>query len=262
MGGSRRRGPRRKRVGKVSCYQHHGAWWVYYKEGQRQVRRRVGDQTLAEQVAAQVNAQLATAVPTMFSFTPLTVGELCRQFLEDHEHIRRSSLATIRRYRAALKHLEDFASEGDLSGLGRRRSFLIRAPFSRILGTLICETVISEWVCRGNQPWRRLIGQALRNEPFLTRRPAPLEWGHGELAGYQKPNGCPSTCESPPMNRTTRHTLVAFTAALQFVEIEERVRRALLEHAERGRCPADHAAAGPHLGQDVEIAVAARDGTS
>ena len=116
MGGSRRRRPRRKRVGKVSCYQHHGAWWVYYKEGQRQVRRRVGDQTLAEQVAAQVNAQLATAVPTMFSFTPLTVGELCRRFLDDHEHIRRSSLATIRRYRAALKHLEDFATQSGGQG--------------------------------------------------------------------------------------------------------------------------------------------------
>jgi integrase len=103
-------------VGKVSCYQHHGAWWVYYKEGQRQVRRRVGDQTLAEQVAAQVNAQLATAVPTMFSFTPLTVGELCRRFLDDHEHIRRSSLATIRRYRAALKHLEDFATQSGGQG--------------------------------------------------------------------------------------------------------------------------------------------------
>ena len=47
----------------------------------------------------------------MFSFTPLTVGELCRQFLDDHEHIRRSSLATICRYRAALKHLEDFATQ-------------------------------------------------------------------------------------------------------------------------------------------------------
>lgn len=60
-------------------------------------------------MAAQVNAQLATAVPTMFSFTPLTVGELCRQFLDDHEHIRQSSLATIWRYLAALKHLEDVA---------------------------------------------------------------------------------------------------------------------------------------------------------
>lgn len=112
MGASRRRRPRRKRVGRVSCYYHHGAWWVYYRDGQQQVRRRVGDdETLADQVAAQVNAQLATSAPTMFSFTPVTVRELCRQFLDDHEHIRRSSLATIRRYRAALSHLTDFAGQ-------------------------------------------------------------------------------------------------------------------------------------------------------
>lgn len=112
MASSRRRKPRRKRVGRVSLYLHHGAWWVYYRDGQQQVRRRIGeDETLADQVAAQVNAQLATAAPTMFSFTPLTVSELCRRFLDDHEHIQRSSLATIRRYRAALQHLEQFATK-------------------------------------------------------------------------------------------------------------------------------------------------------
>jgi len=81
MAGSRRRKPRRKRVGRVSLYHHHGAWWVYYRDGQQQVRRRIGeDEALADQVAAQVNAQLASAAPTMFSFTPLTVSELCRRF--------------------------------------------------------------------------------------------------------------------------------------------------------------------------------------
>ena len=103
MASSRRRKPRRKRIGQVSYYLHHGGWWVYYKDGERQVRRRAGDdEALAEQVAAQVNAQLATAAPTMFSFTPLTVPELCQQFLDHHEHVLRSSLATIRRYRAGL----------------------------------------------------------------------------------------------------------------------------------------------------------------
>ena len=110
MGTSRRRKPRRKRVGRVSLYHHHSAWWIYYRDGRQQVRRRIGkDKSLAEQVAAQVNAQLASSAPTMFSFTPLTVSELCPRFLEHHEHIQRSSLATIRRYRAALRHLEQFA---------------------------------------------------------------------------------------------------------------------------------------------------------
>jgi hypothetical protein len=44
-------------VGRVSYYLHHGSWWVYYLDGQRQVRRRVGDdEKLAAQTAAQVNA--------------------------------------------------------------------------------------------------------------------------------------------------------------------------------------------------------------
>ena len=90
---------------------HHGSWWVYYLDGKRQVRRRTGpDEKVAEQLAAQVNAQLTTAAPTMFSFAPVTVPELCRRFLDHHEHVLRSSLATIRRYRAALKHFEDFSS--------------------------------------------------------------------------------------------------------------------------------------------------------
>jgi integrase len=107
----RRRRPRRKRIGKVSYYLHHGAWWLYYLDGERQVRRRIGpDEQAAEQLAAQLNAQVTTTAPTMFSFSPLAVPELCQQFLDHHEHVLRSSVATIRRYRSALKHLEDFAA--------------------------------------------------------------------------------------------------------------------------------------------------------
>ncbi len=97
-----KRGRRRKRVGSVSCYSHHGSCWVYYREGERQVRRRTGpDEQTAAAIAAQVNAQLATAAPTMFSFQPLAVPELSGQFLDHHEHVLRSSAATIRRYRSA-----------------------------------------------------------------------------------------------------------------------------------------------------------------
>ena len=100
-----------KRLGRVSYFFHHGSWWVYYLEGQQQVRRRIGeDEKLAEQIAAQVNAQLITAAPTMFAFTPVAVGELCQRFLEHHEQVLRSSLATVNRYRTALKHLEDFVA--------------------------------------------------------------------------------------------------------------------------------------------------------
>ena len=113
MRAARKRRPRRRRIGKVSYYFHHGSWWVYYLDGQRQVRRRTGpDEEAAEAIAAQVNAQLTTSAPTMFSFAPLTVPELCQRFLDHHEHVLRSSLATVRRYRTAIQHLENFASRG------------------------------------------------------------------------------------------------------------------------------------------------------
>jgi len=108
--GRKRRAPRRKRIGNVSYYIHHGAWHLYYREAQKQVRRRVGEsEDVAAQAAAQVNAQLAVAAPTLFSFTPLPIGELRTKFLDYHEHVLRSSLATVSRYRAATQHLENFA---------------------------------------------------------------------------------------------------------------------------------------------------------
>jgi len=105
-----RRGKRRrKRVGRVSYYWHHGAWHLYYRDGNRQVRRRVGtDEQVAARVAAETNAQLGSHLPTLFSFTPTTGAELQRGFLEHHEFVRRSSLATVARYRTATQHLVDF----------------------------------------------------------------------------------------------------------------------------------------------------------
>jgi integrase len=109
--GRARRQPKRQRVGQVSYYLHHGAWHVYYRDGQRQVRRRVADNEVqARQVAAQLNAQLACSAPTQFSFSPVSVAELRRRFLDHHELVLASSLATVRRYEAATKHLENYAS--------------------------------------------------------------------------------------------------------------------------------------------------------
>src|SRR6516165_3625190 len=109
----RKRGPSpRFRVGKVSVYRHHGAWWLYYRDGGRPVRRKVAaDRPDAEQVAAQVNAQLTSGAPTLLAFSPLGVADLRQQFLDYHEHVLQSSLATVRRYRAATRHLEDFAGQ-------------------------------------------------------------------------------------------------------------------------------------------------------
>ena len=109
----RKRGPAaRLRVGKVSVYAHHGAWWLYYRDGGQPVRRKVAEtRPEAEQVAAQVNAQLNSGAPTLLAFTPVTVPELRQRFLDYHESVLKSSMGTVRRYRAATRHLEDFVGQ-------------------------------------------------------------------------------------------------------------------------------------------------------
>jgi integrase len=59
----------------------------------------------AKQLAAQVNAQLAVGAPAATSFTPVSVPELRRLWLDHHEHVLRSSVHTINRYRTATDHL-------------------------------------------------------------------------------------------------------------------------------------------------------------
>jgi len=106
-----RKRPCRKRVGRVSYYQHHGGWYLYYQQDGEPIRKRVADsEEAAAQLAAQVNAQLSSGAPTPFAFEPVSVPELRRQFLDYHEHVLGSSLATVRRYRAATRHLENFAT--------------------------------------------------------------------------------------------------------------------------------------------------------
>ena len=61
----------RTRVGRVSVYAHHKSWWIYYRDAGRVVRRKVAaTRADAEQVAAQINAQLAMNAPTLVGFTP------------------------------------------------------------------------------------------------------------------------------------------------------------------------------------------------
>lgn len=109
---SRSRGARsRVRIGKVTVYPHHGSWWLYYRDGAKPVRRKVAStKPDALQVAAQVNAQIAQGAPTLLAFTPIGVAELRQQFLDHHEHVLGSTLATVRRYRAATQHLADFVA--------------------------------------------------------------------------------------------------------------------------------------------------------
>ena len=102
----------RKRIGKVSIYQHHGCWWVYYREHGKTVRKRFGsDRDGAERAAAQVNQQVISRENTILSFEPIQVSDLRDKFLEYHETILQSSLSTVERYRTATSYLIRFVEQ-------------------------------------------------------------------------------------------------------------------------------------------------------
>lgn len=114
MSSKRNRAPRRKRVGRVSYYSHHGSWYIYYRDGSGPKRVRIGqNEAEAARMAAERNAELAGGrLPAPRAFEPITVDELRRRFLDHHEHVVCSSLATVDRYRAATAYLETYANSG------------------------------------------------------------------------------------------------------------------------------------------------------
>jgi len=136
---TRKKPAARWRIGRISVYQHHGGFWLYYLLDGRPVRRRVGPSSaLAECEACFLNAQMVAAeagislrtVPAMgemiLNFTEVVPGntavtlsaigipELRSRFIAHHENVLASSLATISRYRSATLYLERFASRAKL----------------------------------------------------------------------------------------------------------------------------------------------------
>jgi len=99
----------RFRVGKVTVYQRGRSWHVYYRENGATRRVKIGeDRTEAERHAAEVNAQLANGLRSSFGFERIRVEELVPRWLERHEFVMRSSMATIKRYRSAIAHFLRF----------------------------------------------------------------------------------------------------------------------------------------------------------
>ncbi|HEX3152969.1 MAG TPA: tyrosine-type recombinase/integrase [Gemmataceae bacterium] len=97
------------KIGKVQVYLRSNVWYLCYHEHGKRQRPRVGnDLAAAKQLAAQVNAQLAIGSPAATSFQAIAIPELRRLWLEHHEHVLRSSVHTINRYRTATDHLLRF----------------------------------------------------------------------------------------------------------------------------------------------------------
>ncbi|MEX0745722.1 MAG: tyrosine-type recombinase/integrase [Phycisphaeraceae bacterium] len=100
------------RIGKVTIYLRARVWYLrYHEHGRRRQVRGGPDREAVRQLAAQVNAQLELGVPAATSFEAVSVPELRRRWLEHHEHVRRSSVATLNRYRTASEHLLRFVAK-------------------------------------------------------------------------------------------------------------------------------------------------------
>ena len=100
------------RVGRVTVYRGGQVWYLrYHEHGRRHQVRAAVERAAARQLAAEVNAQLETGVPAATSFEPLALAELRNRWREHHEHVRRSSVATVCRYRTATAHLLSFVRE-------------------------------------------------------------------------------------------------------------------------------------------------------
>ncbi len=107
-----RRSRKNIHVGKVSVFFRGASWHIYYREDGKARRIRIGpDRKEAEKRAAEVNAQLAHGIPSAYGFERVTVGELVKLWIEHHELVLRSSVATVRRYRSAVEHLLRFVRQ-------------------------------------------------------------------------------------------------------------------------------------------------------
>jgi hypothetical protein len=126
----------RRRVGRVSVYEHHGSWYTLHTEAGKPVRRRVeGGEARAEYDASLLNARLVAAEANLCVETTalaggevvdasgvatasVAVADLRRAFLDHHEHVLGSAVATVSRYRAATRYLEDLAQVNDWDAAG------------------------------------------------------------------------------------------------------------------------------------------------
>ena len=97
------------RIGRVRVYLRGRIWYLCYQEHSQRRQPRVGpDKEAARKMAAEINAQLEVGAPSALGFEPISIPEVRTRWLDHHEHIRRSSINTIRRYRAATQHLLNF----------------------------------------------------------------------------------------------------------------------------------------------------------
>lgn len=97
------------RIGRVRSYLRGRVWYLcYYEQGKRHQPRVGPDRDLARKTAAEINAQLEVGVQSTLGFEPISILEVRERWLQHHEYVRRTSVASIGRYRAATQHFVNF----------------------------------------------------------------------------------------------------------------------------------------------------------
>src|SRR5580698_2026424 len=110
------------RVGRVRVFRRGRIWYLaYFEQGQRRQPRVGPDRSAAKQMASEINGQLEVGAPSALGFEPISIPDLRDRWLDNHEHVRRSSVQTIRRYRSATEHLLAFVR--DVRPLSRASDF-------------------------------------------------------------------------------------------------------------------------------------------
>ncbi|MGD0090150.1 MAG: phage integrase SAM-like domain-containing protein, partial [Planctomycetota bacterium] len=104
----------------MAAVQRGHKFWLSYVESGQPVRRAVGDSLEeAQAAAAQVNAQILQHAPTLLGFRPISPREYLQQWLDYHEFVAHSAVATIARYRAAAEHFIEYLEERRIKSLDR-----------------------------------------------------------------------------------------------------------------------------------------------
>ncbi len=121
----------RRRIGRVSIFQHHGSYYTYHRCGRKPIRKLVGaSSAAAECQASLLNARLVAEQAGLnveelaqligvgsrrtdttgcnLSEPGVSVPELRRLFLDHHEHVLKSATSTVSRYSAATAYLERY----------------------------------------------------------------------------------------------------------------------------------------------------------
>lgn len=125
------------RIGQVKAYLRGRVWYLQYQEHGVRRRPRVGtDRNAARRLAAQTNAQLETGDVAVLSFEPVPIPDLRQHWLDHHEHVLRSSVQTIARYRTATQHLLDFVRDVRPVRLASQFSARDAEAFARHLRTI------------------------------------------------------------------------------------------------------------------------------